>query len=170
MKRIFIINGSGGAGKDTFVSLIGRYVKTLNYSSVDMVKIIAYENLGWDCKKDEKGRKLLSELKRISSEYNDAPFEYLRGCVKEFEQSDYEFCFLHIREPKEIERAKKEFDAITVLVKNEKVAKITTNDSDRNVDNYCYDSIILNNGTISDLNTYAKLFVDEFKKENENDR
>lgn len=165
MKRIFVINGSGGAGKDTFISLVEKYAKTLNYSSVDAIKNIACEKLGWDGKKDEKGRKLLSELKRISSEYNDAPFEYLRNCVKEFEKSDYEFCFIHIREPEEIERAKKEFDAITVLVKNEKVAKITTNDSDKNVDNYCYDSIILNNGTVSDLNIYAKLFVYEFKKE-----
>lgn len=164
MKKIFIINGSGGSGKDTFVSLIEKYVKTLNYSSVDEIKKIAYNNFGWDCNKNDKGRKLLSELKRISTEYNDAPFNYLKQCVEEFKNSEFEFCFLHIREPEEIKRAKEEFDAITVLVKRDKIAKITSNESDKNVDDYCYDSIILNNGTINDLDLYAMLFVEEFGK------
>lgn len=165
MKRIFVINGSGGSGKDTFVSLVEKQIKTLNYSSVDVIKIKAYECFGWDCKKDERGRKLLSDLKKASTEYNDEPFKYLRKCVEEFKHSEYEFCFLHIREPEEIKRAKEEFDAITVLVKRDKVAKITSNESDKNVDNYCYDSIILNNGTMEELELYAMLFVEEYGKE-----
>ena len=40
-KQVFIINGSGGCGKDTFVSLVSDIVYTTNFSSVDKVKEIA---------------------------------------------------------------------------------------------------------------------------------
>jgi len=38
MKKIIIINGTGGSGKDTFVNYCSEYIKTVNISSVDKVK------------------------------------------------------------------------------------------------------------------------------------
>ena len=41
-QRIFIINGSGGVGKDTFVELFTKHYgeeKVWNYSSVDKVNV-----------------------------------------------------------------------------------------------------------------------------------
>ena len=63
-KHIFIINGSGGVGKDTFVGLVStqlndmlkKFHTVINFSSVDKVKEIAKE-IGWDGKKTEKNRK-----------------------------------------------------------------------------------------------------------------
>ena len=48
-KQIFIINGSGGVGKDTFVELVSvelndilkKFHTVINFSSVDKVKEIA---------------------------------------------------------------------------------------------------------------------------------
>ena len=65
--KIIVINGTGGAGKDTFVDVLKSksYVKDYfiyNYSTIDRIKTIA-EQCGWDGKKDEKGRQLLSDLK-----------------------------------------------------------------------------------------------------------
>ena len=37
-KMIIIINGTGGSGKDSFVSFCGEFVKVLNVSAVDKVK------------------------------------------------------------------------------------------------------------------------------------
>ena len=37
-KKIFVINGTGGSGKDTFVNFISKYAKVFNVSSVDKVK------------------------------------------------------------------------------------------------------------------------------------
>ena len=79
-KQVFIINGSGGVGKDTFVDLVDhnlshkyRYL-TMNFSSVDKVKKVA-EIIGWDVySKTEKDRKFLSDLKLLCTEYNDMPF------------------------------------------------------------------------------------------------
>lgn len=38
MKKIIIINGTGGSGKDTFVNYCAQFIKTVNISSVDKVK------------------------------------------------------------------------------------------------------------------------------------
>lgn len=65
-KHIFIINGSGGVGKDTFVELVStelndrlkKFHTVLNFSSVDKVKEIAKE-IGWDGKKNRKKQKVL---------------------------------------------------------------------------------------------------------------
>ena len=60
---------------------------------------------------------------------------------------------------KEIERAAKEFDAVTVLVTNHRIPKITTNKSDASVDDYWYDAVIHNEGTVADLDNIAERFV-----------
>lgn len=72
-KQIFVINGSGGVGKDTFVELVSvelndklkRFHTVVNFSSVDKVKEIARE-IGWDGRKTEKDRKFLSDLKSLT--------------------------------------------------------------------------------------------------------
>ena len=51
-KRIVIINGSGGVGKDTFVELCGKFVEVKNISSVDKVKEAARILVNWNGEKD----------------------------------------------------------------------------------------------------------------------
>ncbi len=168
-KQIFIINGSGGVGKDTFVELVSaelndilkKFHTVINFSSVDKVKDIAKE-IGWTGKKSEKDRKFLSDLKILTSDYCDMPFKSIRSKVKEFvEDEESKFLFLHIREPEEITRAVKEFDAKTLLIIRNSVKHITSNMADENVFNYNYDFIIDNSGTKEELNGKAKDFVQE---------
>ena len=77
-KHIFIINGSGGVGKDTFCSMVNEISinRSYSYSSVTKIKEIASE-LGWEGKKTEKDRKFLSDLKDLSTKYNDLPFRQI---------------------------------------------------------------------------------------------
>lgn len=163
-KKIFIINGSGGVGKDTFVNLVSEETVIMNVSSVDKIKDIA-KLIGWDgISKTEKDRKFLSDLKVLTSEYCDMPFQYMKERVEEFNS---EICiatcmFLHIREPEEIERAKKEFNAETILITRDSVKHITSNMADASVYNYKYDYTIANDGTIEDLRKIAKHFIKEF--------
>lgn len=168
-KHIFIINGSGGVGKDKFVELVSvelndrlkRFHTVENFSSVDKVKEIAKE-IGWDGGKSEKDRKFLSDLKILVSNYCDMPFKTMRNKVKEFYNSEKsEFLFLHIREPEEIKRAVDEFHARTILIVRNSVAHITTNISDKNVFSHKYDYIIQNNETIEELAEKAKQFIQE---------
>lgn len=160
MKYVFIINGSGGTGKDTFCNCVANLTKTKVVSSIDIVKERALM-LGWDGVKDEKGRKFLSDLKNALTDYNDEPFKYMKRWVNIID--DNMFCFLHIREPEEIERAKKEFNAKTILVKRPSVKQITSNMADANVFNYDYDIIINNDETLEELNDKAYFFVEDVK-------
>lgn len=168
-KHIFIINGSGGVGKDTFVGLVStqlndmlkKFHTVINFSSVDKVKEIAKE-IGWDGKKTEKNRKFLSDLKILTSEYCDMPFESMKSKVTEFmKDEESKFLFLHIREPEEIDRVVKEFGAKTILIIRDTVKHIVSNMADENVFNYYYDFVIDNNGTKEELNSKAKDFIQE---------
>lgn len=175
-KQIFIINGSGGVGKDAFVKMVnGQSLEELaivgNYSSVDKVKLIA-KIIGWDGSKTERDRKFLSDLKLLTTEYNDMPLndlkEYANIFLNRYTYREYDtprMLFLHIREPEEIAKAVKafkEYDAKTVLVKKDSVKHITSNMADENVYNYDYDIVVNNNGTLEDLTEKAKCFLNDF--------
>jgi nucleoside-triphosphatase THEP1 len=168
-KHIFIINGSGGVGKDTFVELVStelndilkKFHTVINFSSIDKVKEIARE-IGWNGKKSEKDRKFLSDLKILTSEYCDMPFKSMKNKVAEFMNDEESiFLFLHIREPEEIARAVNEFGAKTILVTRDAVKHIVSNMADENVFNYNYDFVVNNSGTKEELNIKAKDFVQE---------
>ena len=145
----------------TSVSKFSPYI-VWNYSSIDKVKTIATQ-IGWNGGKTEKDRKFLSDLKVLTTEYNDMPFNDLKRIVNLFkEKQNVVFLFLHIREPNEIERAKNEFNAHTILITRDSVPQITSNIADGGVFNYHYDTIIKNNGTKEMLQGMADLFVKDW--------
>lgn len=161
MKQIFITNGVGGCGKDTFARLVDLYVPTLKHSAIDKVKVVA-KQCGWDGGKTEKDRKFLSDLKLLTTEYSDMAFEDLKRIVNIFlYNTPYPVLLIDIREPEEIERAKNEFGAETILIRSNRVKPITSNMADANVENYNYDYIIENNGTLDDFSETVKRFVEE---------
>lgn len=159
-KQIVVINGTGGSGKDTFVEFCSKYGRVMNFSSVDKVKEVA-RLIGWNGQKTEKDRKFLSDLKRLTTEYNDMAFNSIKEAIGKFKESDKEILFIHIREPEEIQRAVVAFGAKTLLVKRDGIAKIESNYSDASVENYNYDFVI-ENTTLEELDTKAHKFVDEF--------
>lgn len=169
MNQVFIINGSGGVGKDEFVNFVDDVlfehdIKVANYSSVSRVKEIA-RMIGWNGEKTERDRKFLSDLKLLTTEYNDMPLNDMREYVEQFFASFALFnsvIFLHIREPEEIAKAVKIFNAKTILVKRDAVEHITSNMADENVFNYDYDYVIDNSGSLEDLKEAAKFFALEF--------
>ena len=160
-KSIIIINGTGGAGKDAFVSFCSEVTGVLNVSTVDKVKEAAKVLVGWNGEKDEVSRKLLVDLKQLSVDYNDAPTKYICSMAEDFENSDNNLMFVHIREAREIEKAKKLLNAKTLLITNPRVKLITSNDSDGKVNEYNYDYYIVNDGTLDDLKEKAAKFVEE---------
>lgn len=189
-KQLFIINGSGGVGKDAFINMIptyelwgkgenlSAYIKNLdvgNYSSVSKVKEIA-KAIGWNGDKTERDRKFLSDLKLLTTEYNDMPLNDMKEYARRF--MDYKnpygndnnrILFLHIREPEEITRAVnefKEYNVKTILVKRSSVEHITSNMADENVYNYDYDIVINNDGDIEELRKKASCFVLDFFNNN----
>lgn len=161
-KKIIIINGSGGVGKDTFVEFCSEFINVKNISSVDKVKEAAKILVNWQGEKDDKGRKLLVDLKQLSIDYNDYPMTYIKEEADKFmENSEQNVMFVHIREISEIEKVKEMLKAKTLLITSSRVKKITTNNSDANVEQYNYDYYISNDGTLDELREKAKQFAME---------
>ncbi len=162
MKKVFILNGVGTSGKGTFAEFVGKYISTHKYSIVDLPKEAA-KVLGWDGGKTEKDRKFLSDIMDLSTEYNDSPFRDVLSVVTDFKNNliEDELLFIDMRDPKDIARAVETFGAETILIRNPNVEKIQGNHADANVEDYEYDYIIENNGTLEQLDKMAKLFVRE---------
>lgn len=160
MKKIFVQNSVGGSGKDTWASLLNKHISTYKYSIVDLPKEAA-KVLGWDGGKTEKDRKFLSDVMDLSTEYNDAPFKDVLSIVTDFKNNllENEVLIIDMRDPKDIARAVETFGAETILIRNPNVRKIESNHADRYVENYEYDYIIENDGTLEQLEKVAKLFV-----------
>lgn len=170
-KQIFIINGMATSGKDTFVELVNKHtykefgLEAVSYSSVAKVKEIM-KNCGWDgISKTEKDRKFMSDLKLLLTEYNDLPMNDMKEFADVFWDKEigkkFAMLFYHIREPLEISKAVKEFNAKTILIKRDSVKHITSNMADDNVYNYDYDIVIENNGTLEELENKAIRFIND---------
>ena len=162
MKKIFVQNSVGGSGKDTWASLLNKYIPTYKYSIIALPKQAA-KILGWDGGKTERDRRFLSDVMDLSTEYNDAPFRDVLSIVADFKNNliEDEVLIIDMRDPRDIARAVEMFGAETILIKNPRVEKIESNHADANVENYDYDYIIENNGTLEQLENVAKFFARE---------
>lgn len=161
LKKILIINGSGGVGKDTFVNALRDFAEVTHISIVEPTKNLA-KQIGWNGGKSEHDRKFLSDLKMLIDDYNDYNYGYISNIVRNYLDTPSDginLLCIDMRERPQIERAKEEFGAETVLVKRDSVQHITSNVADAGVFNMEYNYIIENDGTIEDLTRVAKSFV-----------
>jgi len=174
--KVVVVNGYPLSGKDTFVNFCIHNLNVLekgvghNLSTIDLVKSIA-NSLGWDGIKTDKDRKFLSDLKKLLKDWNDVPYKTISKEMHRLYRYYTEhnipenriIFFIHTREPEEIKRFKDDYGAITLLIKKNDVVENFSNDSDKNVDNYEYDFIIENNGTLEELEQKAIGFLKELK-------
>ena len=165
-KKIIIINGTGGSGKDSFVNIIAKYKKVVNYSTITKIKDIAVQ-LGWDSSfKNEKDRKFLSDLKQLSINYNDLPYFDTLKIIDEFLKTDKDILFIHIKEIAEIKKLLNHYEKnflITLLIKRTNYDNIVSNNSDKNVDNFKYDYVIYND-TLEKFEKEAQMFLQNIYK------
>lgn len=168
--RVVIVNGKPGVGKTTFedacIDILG-HAYGRKRSTIDKIKEIAKSG-GWLGEKDPRSRKLLSDLKDLFTEYNDLPnsdiYFFLRGWEDDIQYyyvgNHPHVLFVDAREPEEIEKLKKDFNAITVIVRRPGDEKLeTSNHADENVFNYEYDYVIENDGDLGKLKDEAQRFL-----------
>ena len=158
-KKIVIINGSGGRGKDTFVEFCSKHVEVENISTVDKVKDAA-TILGWNGGKTEKDRLFLSNLKLVWDKYNGGSNAYAASRICDFIRGPKKLLFIHCREPKNIKIIGSTFECETLLIDSTRVEKIKSNMADANVDVFDYDHVIHNNDDLEHLRRAAEMFVD----------
>jgi len=162
-KVIVVINGGAGVGKDTFISFFGKYVPTAYIHIADFAKTIA-RSIGWNGRKDEKGRRLLSDIKVAIDNYNDGNFNKICEETEKFlsDHSEYagkQCLYIAMREPADIERFQAKYKATSLLIVNNNVTPITSNIGDAGVSGYNYDYVITNNGSLEALDYKAEDFA-----------
>lgn len=162
MKHVFIINGSGGVGKDTVCAAAAQFWRVQNISSITPICDVA-RAAGWDGVKTPEARRFLSRLKEVCTEFNDLPFSYCMEQYSRFLGNDCEVLFVHIREPEEIARFRAAVgeNCSAVLVKRpemEQARGLLGNRSDDGVANYGYDHVFLNDGPLADLPEKVRRF------------
>lgn len=152
-KRIIIINGRGGAGKDTVCAIAAERYRVRNISSITPIMAIA-KSAGWDGVKTPASRRLLARLKEVFTEYNDLSHAYCMEQLAAFRRAEEEqLLFVHIREPEEIARFRQEAgaDCRTLLVRRPEASGPLGNRADDAVEDYCYDAVLCNDGTLEQL-------------------
>lgn len=162
-KTVFVINGAGGVGKDTLCDLAAKHFRVYNVSSIDPIKEIAAMT-GWAGEKTDKARKFLSDLKRLTIDYNDYPTIWGKARFDEFMNSENEIMFFHIREAEEIEKYVKATSGMakTLLIRGgDRMSKsYYGNVSDDEVENYNYDYYFVNDKNLEE----AEIAFCEFLK------
>lgn len=171
---IYIVNGFPGSGKDEFCQKVVSLTTPLYgciMSSVDLVKELA-KSLGWNGEKTPKNRKFLSDLKDLLTEWNDIPIKDIEGRINDFLYDIRYYgldeketaIFIMCREPKEIEKMCKKFQAKSILIRRSAVESLNqSNHADSDIFNYKYDIEIDNNGTLLDLAYQVLDFVEKEK-------
>ena len=160
--KIFIVNGYPESGKDTFIDMCLEYLGNngFKYSTIDAVKEYA-KQIGWDGKKDDRGRALLSDLKNALEKYNNFSHINVREFIgrtlytgaKNGESLDNYVFFIIVREPEQIRALLNEYkNSKSIIIKRGLVEKKEySNDADKKVECFTYDYIISNDGTLDDL-------------------
>jgi len=157
-KMVVVINGKSGVGKDTLIELAAAELKVCNVSSVDPIRQIAYI-AGWDGVKDDAWRKMMIDVKKALTEYNDFPTKYIIEKYNEFKKSNDNIMFVHIREPEEIRKLENYIPCVTLLVTRKMGGKF--NAQDENLHKYKYDYIFENDKPLEES---GKEFVQWLKE------
>ena len=161
-KTVLVINGAGGVGKDTLCAMAAEKFLVENISSITPIKEIA-KLCGWNGAKDDKSRKFLADLKKLSVEYNDYPTLWAAEKYREFIKSEKEILFVHIHEPEEIAKFVKATGGVakTLLIRGgERMAKRTYgNAADDSVENYNYDYYFVNDKNLDEAREEFCAFI-----------
>lgn len=161
--KVVVINGYPQSGKDLFVQFCQDYSQSVSnlVSSTPAKK--ALKILGWDGReKSPEVRKALADVMEISEKTFDGVFKAASEVINRHKALGYtKILFVHSREPRNIERYKRVFGATTLFIQRDGAKQPYNNDSDNLVEQYAYDVVIENNGSIAEFKEKAATFVKE---------
>jgi hypothetical protein len=106
--RVYAINGVAKAGKDTFCSMVNRYVvknyrETKTISTIDPIKEIYENQFGWDGDKyQDHHRKNLNTLKQVWISCSNGPHNWTIQKLHDLKVMGYSAVFVMVREYEEM--------------------------------------------------------------------
>lgn len=161
--RIFIINGIGGSGKDTFIEQLKIINKNLiihNLSTIDPVREMVHSKGVVENKTSKVYRQLLHDTKMSWVKECDGAFNYISDKINSIKDS-HSIVFIHSREVDEIARFKENFKATTILLKSNNIKNNECDSVLNQINEYKYDINLFNNfSNISKIVEIAEMFSD----------
>ena len=180
-KKVMIVNGYGGSGKGEFVKAVktfcglGKDINFKSYSIIEPVKERA-RRFGYNGGKTERDRKMLSDFKKVLTEYCNLPRKELANDFDQFIRHDGARVYsVDIRMPEDIDwfikhamcKGIERKDIYTIYIENDRIEPVTSNRDDASVEDYTYDIEIGNDGDLIDLHQKAFDFTMKFIFERE---
>lgn len=173
---IFVVAGKANSGKDTTCELINNYVMLKNLKSVNLqfssyIKMYAKKISGWNGNEDTKPRSLLQELgTEVIRNKIDNNF-FIKRIIGDITVYSYYCDVITIsdaRLPEELDGIKNSFKNVFKVRIERPNFENSLNSNERKhitevgLDNYSdYDFIIVNDGTIEDLNKKVINMIEE---------
>ena len=153
---VYIINGVGGSGKSTFVSILSELHPLIKeISTVDKVKEVA-KIAGWNGEKDDKGRRFLADIKDAMDAYDNLSWKNVDKVIEEDPNYIY---FINARSNYDIDYFKQRWNAKAILIERPGTPLIFSNHADAGVMDYNYDIVICNDGNLENLRNKAIQFL-----------
>ena len=172
--KVCCISAKARHGKDTAAELIKEYLesqgqKVLITHFADLLKYLCKQLFGWDGNKDEKGRTLLQYIGTdVVGAKNPAYWaEFIVGVLKMFE-TEWDYVLIpDCRYPVEVATVKESFDTILLRVERPNFDNGLTeaqkkHPSEVDMDNYDFDIVLLNNGSLDSFKDKMKWFTDNY--------
>jgi len=162
MKKVYVINGPAGTGKDTLIYIFRQFTSgALNvrtFSAVDEVKRYLIEHEGWDgITKDAFWRNRMYEVKMEMVANGDRPTTYLYESA--YATPDNSVVFLHIREPQEIVKILRRIpEAETIHLDSTRVERFD-NPADSQTSEFEYNHYLRNDGSLEDFIEVVRQFI-----------
>ena len=172
--KICCISAKAQHGKDTAAKLIkenleqkGQRVLITHFA--DLLKFICVKFFGWDEVKDEAGRTLLQYIGTdVVGAKNPAYWaEFIVSILNMFEDTWDYVLIPDCRYPIEVETMKKQFDTIVLRVErpgfdNGLTEAQKKHASEVKMDDYKFDTVLLNDGSLEDFRVKVDAFVDNY--------
>lgn len=169
--KIFIINGLGGCGKDSFIKFCAEDYNIAVYSTADLAKtamksIGLYKGvktfLGWVEETDKcTKRQLLSAVKDAIDKDDFVSCNYIISAISGIKDlNTFDACFIHSRQQEDIQYLQYNLDCQLVWVNRE----VPVCDTERRFvreNNISYDIIVDNNSSLEELRNKAISFMNQ---------
>ena len=163
MKKVICISGKAQHGKDTTATILkaaleGRNNKVLIFHYADLLKYLCREYFGWNGEKDDTGRTLLQYVgtdvvrKQNPNYWVNFAVDFLKLFENEWDYILIPDC----RFPNEVNTMQTHFDCIHLRVRRDNFNSPLSSEQQKHIsetalDDYPYDKLLLNEGTVVEL-------------------
>lgn len=172
--KVCCISAKAQHGKDTAAKLIKEYLeakgkKVLITHYADLVKFVCTNYFNWDGKKDEKGRTLLQYIGTdvVTAQKPSYWVDFVISILNFF-KNEWDYVLIpDCRYPIEATKMRDTFDTVLLRVErpnfdNGLTEKQKQHLSEISMDDYYFDKVLYNDGTLDDFKHRVEEFADTF--------